>query len=106
MQVRIYEDGKSAGKDVMYQGRTFCQNCGPGEVNPLKNIGCYRGNNMQHEEVREATSCRRAVSLRWFPEQPNLEDEIYSKGGRFVTPWFSQLFLFRGSSRFCRWYGS
>ena len=32
--------------------------------------------------------------MRWFPEQPNLEEEIYSKGGRFVTPRFSQLFLF------------
>src|SRR4051812_27012764 len=48
------------------------------------------------EKVREATSLRRTVSLRWFPEQPNLEDEIYSKGGRFVTPWFSPPFLFRG----------
>src|ERR1044072_9264071 len=77
----------------MYQGRIF-QRYGPGEVNTLNNIGCYRGNNVQSEEAREATSCRRAVSLRWFPEQPNLEDEIYSKGGRFVTPRFSQLFSF------------
>ena len=85
---------------MIHQERTLCQNGGPGEVNPLKNIGCYRGNNMQHEEVREATSYRRAVSLRWFPEQPNLEDEIYFKGGRFVTPWFSQFFLFSQFSRF------
>ena len=26
-----------------------------------------------------------------FPEQPNLEDEIYRKGGRFVTPRFLAL---------------
>src|ERR1043165_4075098 len=53
-------------------------------------------------------SFRRTVSWQWFPEQPNLEDEIYSKGGRFVTPWFSQPFLFRGFSRFCPlvWFSS
>src|SRR3954467_5983939 len=28
-----------------------------------------------------------------FPEQPNLEDEIYPKGSRFVTPWFLALFV-------------
>src|SRR3954469_4216721 len=28
-----------------------------------------------------------------FPEQPNLEDEIYPKGGRFVTPWFLAPFV-------------
>src|SRR3954471_1409672 len=49
---------------------------------------------VRKKEVREATSFRRTVSLQRFPEQPNLEDEIYSKGGRFVTPWFSQLFRF------------
>ena len=39
------------------------------------------------------------------PWATKLEDEIYSKGRRFVTPWFSQLFLFLGFSRFCRWFG-
>ena len=28
-----------------------------------------------------------------FPEQPNPEDEIYLKGGRFVTPQFFALFF-------------
>ena len=46
------------------------------------------------DEVLEAVGFQRTVSMRWFPEQPNLEDEIFSKGGRFVTPWFSQLFFF------------
>src|SRR3954471_19495309 len=50
------------------------------------------------KEIREAASCRRTVSLRWFPKQPNLEDEIFSKGGRFVTPWISELSFFENFS--------
>src|SRR3954469_25825367 len=41
------------------------------------------------------------VSLQWFLEQPNLEDEFFSKGGRFVTPWFSRLFIFGVFPGFC-----
>src|SRR4051812_11383448 len=37
-----------------------------------------------------------------FPEQQNLEDEIYPKGGRFVTPWFLALFVCKS---FCWFYG-
>src|SRR3954469_20768316 len=50
------------------------------------------------KEIREAASCRRTVSLRWFPEQPNLEDEIFSKGGRFVTPCILELSFFENFS--------
>src|SRR3954471_13772941 len=33
------------GDDVSL--KNILSNCGPGEVNPLTNVGCYRGNNMQ-----------------------------------------------------------
>src|SRR3954467_6805025 len=45
----------------------------------------------EHHTEEEATWEReeflRTAYPYLFPEQPNLEDEIYPKGGRFVTPW-------------------
>jgi len=40
------------------------------------------------KEIREAASFRRTVSLRWFPEQPNLEDEIFLRGVGLWHPGF------------------
>src|ERR1041385_3076053 len=52
----------------------------------------------EHHTEAEATWEReeflRSAYPYLFPEQPNLEDEIYFKGGRFVTPWFLTPFLF------------
>ena len=55
-----------------------------------------------HHTEEEATWERedflRSAYPHLFPEQPNLEDEIHSKGGRFVTPWFLAIFSFRNPS--------
>src|ERR1041385_6102864 len=42
----------------------------------------------EEEATWEREEFLRAAYPYLFPEQPNLEDEIYPKGGRFVTPWF------------------
>ena len=53
----------------------------------------------EHHTEEEATWERedflRSAYPYLFPEQPNLEDEIHPKGGRFVTPWFLTTFSFQ-----------
>ena len=53
----------------------------------------------EHHTEEEATWERedflRSAYPYLFPEQPNLKDEIHSKGGRFVTPWFLATFSFQ-----------
>ena len=84
----------------MYQGRTFCQNCGLGEVNPLSRdiLDATMGTVYGKKEIREAASFLRTVSLQWFPEQPNLKDEIFLRGGRFVTSWISEFYFSKNFS--------
>ena len=48
----------------------------------------------ESESTWEAEEFLRACSLEWFPKQPNLEDEIPSKWGMFVTAWFCPPFFF------------
>jgi hypothetical protein len=39
-----------------------------------------------------------------FPEQPNLEDEIHPKGGRFVTPWILPFFFYWDLLNILNWH--
>ena len=50
-----------------------------------------------HTEVEatwEREELLRAAYPEFFPEQPNLEDEIHPKWGRFVIAWVFLLFFF------------
>ena len=48
---------------------------------------------IESESTWESEESLRACYLEWFPKQPNLEDEIHSKWGMFVTAWFLPSFL-------------
>ena len=87
--------------------RTFRQNCGPGEVNPLSRD--ILGATMGRYTVRRSPGSNKFLEDGKFamvPSATKSRGRDFSKGGRFVTPWFSQLFLFAFFLVFVRWFGS
>ena len=66
----------------MHRGKTPIRNTELGEVNPLSQnmLDATTGTACSKKEIREAISVLKTVCFQWFPEQSNLEDEIFLRG--------------------------
>ena len=83
-------------KDLTYEERPFKILDQMERFNRSKSRKFYKVQWMHHTESEstwESEEFLRHVIQNGFPKQPNLEDEIHSKWGRFVTAWFLPSFL-------------